>query len=447
MKKKLVIFILLVSMLLSGSVFFSHAQTDKEEERAKLEAELEELEKEIAKAQRNLSMTEAEKQSLQYQINKIQGEVNHLTAQINRNRLVIQGLGLKIADTQGSIIKTSEKIEKSRGELAETLRTLNMENRASVLEILLTEDNLSAVFSNLNSLERLSGETKTILDEVRELRNNLRGYKDELETDMTETEKVAKIQEAQKAQEEAARAERQRLYGLTEAEYQAQLAQKKDLERQAEEIRQRIFELVGLPDDVAAPTFGEAYEIAKWVENMTGIRPSFLLSILQQESALGSNVGQCYIADTSSGSSVHIHNGQRFSNGMHPTRDIPPFLTITKELGRDPLKTPVSCPMSFGWGGAMGPAQFIPSTWMMYKSRMHTLLGRPANPWSIRDSFLASGVLLTDSGARARTRDGEWRAAMIYFSGGTTNSSFFWYADQVIERANRFERDIELMTQ
>ncbi len=447
MKKQLIIISLFISMLFLGSVFYSYAQDDKERERDELEAELEELEKAIARAQRDLTMTEAEKQSLQHQINRIQGEINHLTAQINRNRLVIQNLGLKIADTQGSITKTTEKIEKSRNELAETLRTLNMEDRASVLEILLTEDSLSAVFGSLNSLERLSGETKVVLDEVRNLRDELRGYKDNLEGDRKEAEQVARIQEAQKAQEEAARAERQRLYGLTEAEYQAQLEQKKDLEEQAEEIRQRIFELVGLPDDIAAPTFGEAYNIAKWVESMTGIRPAFLLSILQQESALGSNVGQCYIADTTSGASVHIHNGQRFSNGMHPTRDIPPFLTITKELGRDPLKTPVSCPMSFGWGGAMGPAQFIPSTWMMYKDRMHTLLGRPANPWSIRDSFLASGVLLTDSGARARTRDGEWRAAMIYFSGGTTNSSFFWYADQVIERADRFERDIELMIQ
>jgi len=325
------------------------------------------------------------------------------------------------------------------------LRTLNMEGRISVLEILLAENNLSAVFSSLNSLEKLSGETKSILDEVKNLRRSLQGYKVELENDRSETEKVAKIQEAQKVQEEAARKERQKLYGLTEAEYQKQVAEKKELEQKAEEIKRRIFELAGLPEDVQAPTFKEAYDIAKWVESLTGIRPAFLLSILQQESALGRNVGQCYLADTNSGSSVHIRTGQKYSNGIHPTRDIPPFLVIIGELGRDPLKTPISCPLSYGYGGAMGPAQFIPSTWMMYKDRMRSLLGRPANPWSIRDSFLASGVLLTDSGARSKTKEGEWRSAMIYFSGGTTNSSFFWYADQVIVRADQFERDIQVM--
>jgi peptidoglycan hydrolase CwlO-like protein len=447
MKKPLLILSIFCLIFLLGSTYFVYAQTDKEKEKAALEEELKRLELQIAEANRGITATEAEKQSLQYQIRKLQNEINSLSAQINRNRVVIQSLGLKIADTQGSIIKTTEKIAKSQEELAETLRILNMEGKTSTLEILLSENNLSAVFSSLNSLERLSGETKVILDEVKKLRRSLQGYKEELEGDRSETEKVAKIQEAQKAEEERARAERQRLYGLTEAEYQKQVAEKKELEKQAEDIRRRIFELAGLPEDVQAPTFKEAYDIAKWVESLTGIRPAFLLSILQQESSFGKNVGQCHIADTTSGASIPIRTGQRYSNGIHPTRDIPPFLVITSELGRDPLKTPVSCPLSYGYGGAMGPAQFIPSTWMMYKDRLKGLLGRAANPWSIRDSFLASGVLLTDSGARARTREGEWRAAMIYFSGGTTNSSFFWYADQVVARADQFEKDIQIMLQ
>jgi len=42
---------------------------------------------------------------------------------------------------------------------------------------------------------------------------------------------------------------------------------------------------------------------------------------------------------------------------MKPDRDQEPFLAITKELGRDPDMTPVSCPMRdkngkrIGWGG------------------------------------------------------------------------------------------------
>jgi len=421
------------------------ATEDKEAQRAELEKELERVERKIAEAERGITATEAEKQSLQAQINRLQGEINQLSSQIERNRLVIQNLGLKIEETQDSIGETTRKIEKSRDELAQMLRTINEEGRTPVIETLLVEDNLSATFSSLNSLERLSGEAKGILDEVKEFRRSLKGYKEDLEVDKTETEKVAKIQEAQKAQEEAARNERQRLRSMTEEEQRQYIAEKETLEKEAKEIRERIFELVGLPEDVDAPSFEEAHRIAKWVEGRTGVRTAFLLSIIQQESALGRNVGQCHLADKSSGASVHIRTGQRYSNGIHPTRDIPPFLTITAELGRDPLKTPVSCPLSYGYGGAMGPAQFIPSTWQMVRSEVRGILGYEPDPWKIRDSFMASGVLLRRNGAAPQTRQAEWNAAMRYFSGGTTNSSFFWYADQVIDRANQFERDIEVM--
>jgi len=444
--RNIIVILVIFSLLTSGTGFFTDAQTDKEKEREELEAELERLEREIAEAEKDVTATEAEKQSLEHQITQIQSEINHLSAQINRNRAVIQNLSLKIDDTEDSIARTTKKIEQSRDELSEILRTMHAEGRTSTLEILLVEDDLSSVFGSLNSLERLSGEAKSILREVTELRRSLRGYREDLEEDKEQTERVARIQEAQKREEEAARRERESLYEMTEEEYQRQLAEKKELEERAEEIRNRLFELAGVPD-TEAPTFEEAYEIAKWVEGITGIRPAFLLSILQQESAMGRNVGQCHLADTHSGASVNINNGQRFSNGIHPSRDIPPFLQITKELGKDPLKTPVSCPMSVGYGGAMGPAQFIPSTWQSIRGQVRNILGREPNPWSIRDSFLASGVLLTNSGAGSRTRQGEWNAAMIYFSGSTTNSSFFWYADQVINRADQFERDIEVMVQ
>ncbi len=447
MKKAVILTVISLALFLGGVFAVLASSSDMEAERAKLERELERLEEEIARTERGLTITEAEKESLQYQINQLQGEISHLSAQIQRNRVVIQRLGLQIEDTKGSIQKTTEKIEKSREELAETLRALNEEGRVSTLEKLFREDDLSSFFGNLQALERLSEETKGILEEVRQLRSNLKGEKDYLEDTRAETEQIARIQEMQRQKEEAARAERERLYGLTEAEYQKQLEEKKELEAKAEEIRNRIFELVGLPDEVDAPTFEEAYGIARWVSQVTGVRPAFILSIIQQESALGRNVGQCYLADTTTGASVHIHNGQRYSNGIHPTRDIPPFLTITRELGRDPLRTPVSCPLSIGFGGAMGPAQFIPSTWQMVRAEVTGILGYEPDPWKIRDSFMASGVLLKRNGAAPQTRQAEWNAAMRYFSGGTTDSRFFWYADQVINRADQFERDIGIMLQ
>ena len=256
---------------------------------------------------------------------------------------------------------------------------------------------------------------------------------------------MVKIQTLQR--EESARIKKTQEYylGLTEKEYQKQKKEKEEVEKIAAEIRARIFELIGVPK---APTFGEAYEIAKYVERVTGVRPAFLLAVLTQESNIGKNVGQCYLKNPSTGEGVVISSGKKVSRVMKPMGlpgrkgDVEDFLKITKELGRDPYNTPVSCPMSFGWGGAMGPAQFIPSTWMIYRDKLKEITGRPADPWNIKDAFLAAALYLADYGAAKKTYNAEWRAAMIYFS-GSTNPRYSFYGNSVMKIAAGYEADIK----
>jgi len=155
---------------------------------------------------------------------------------------------------------------------------------------------------------------------------------------------------------------------------------------------------------------------------------------------LGRNVGTCNrLGDPSTKSWKAV---------MKPTRDQQPFLEITKSLGMDPDVTPVSCPMfkngeQIGWGGAMGPAQFIPSTWMGYKDKVSELTGSSqANPWDIRDAFAAAAIKLGNDGASAGTRQGEWNAAMRYFS-GSTNPAYSFYGDGVMAKADGYQDDID----
>jgi membrane-bound lytic murein transglycosylase B len=102
--------------------------------------------------------------------------------------------------------------------------------------------------------------------------------------------------------------------------------------------------------------------------------------------------------------------------------------------------------MSFGWGGAMGPAQFIPSTWQLYKSRLSSILGKTPNPWDIRDSFLAAALLLKDNGAKNGDVNSEWQAAMLYFS-GSLNPKYSFYGDNVMALAEKYRQDINTLNQ
>jgi hypothetical protein len=64
-----------------------------------------------------------------------------------------------------------------------------------------------------------------------------------------------------------------------------------------------------------------------------------------------------------------------------------------------------------------------------------------ANPWNIKDSFLAAALYLTKYGASNKTYNDEWKAAMIYFS-GSTNTKYRFYGDSVMKIASQYEDDI-----
>jgi hypothetical protein len=152
------------------------------------------------------------------------------------------------------------------------------------------------------------------------------------------------------------------------------------------------------------------------------------------------------LADSKTGDGEKVLSSEKVQKVMKPSRDVSPFLEITKELGRDPYNTPVSCPIPSvgGYGGAMGPAQFIPSTWIRYKNRIREITGKTPDPWSINDAFLAAGLYLADYGAAKQTQNAEWKAAMIYFS-GSTNTKYRFYGDSVLSIAEKYQDDIEAL--
>jgi spore germination protein YaaH len=192
-----------------------------------------------------------------------------------------------------------------------------------------------------------------------------------------------------------------------------------------------------------SPTFGEMLAMATSVEKITGIRPAFLLAISQEELTLEKS-DLCYVTNFQTGEGIRATDGKSLPKTMNPKGDIPDFLSLTAKLGMDPSKILVTCPMSFGWGGAMGPADFIPSTWFLYKDKVQKITGRPADPWNIQDAFLAMGLFLKDAGAGSKTYSGEWNAAMIYFS-GSANSKYTFYANGVLAIADTLQKEIDMV--
>lgn len=393
----------------------------------------------------DLKQTGAEKKTLENKVSSLNKRIKNLNYQIYQSNLIIKDLGFQIKDTSNSIEITSSKIEDSRKRLGNVLQTIYEEDKKSLVEILLAENSLSGFFDNLVGLEIINSKSKDLLQDVRVLKSNLENQVVSLDEEKGDLENIVEIQTVQKQKNASAKQEQEYYLSITEKEYQKYLQEKQVVDQKASEIRARIFELIGISK---APTFGEAYEIAKYVESITGVRPAFLLAVLTQESNIGKNVGQCYLKNPDTGAGETIKSSRTLLKVMKPTRDVQPFLTITKELGRDPFTTPVSCPMSYGWGGAMGPAQFIPKTWMIYRDRLKSITGKPGDPWNIGDAFLAAGLYLSDYQAAKQTYNAEFNAALSYFAGPSWYKSKYKavyerdYGYPIMAITKRYESDI-----
>jgi len=417
-----------------------------EECRSLLERCAKYYEEESLRIAKDITKTTEQKNTLQNQIAILKKKISALESQIKESNIKITNLQFQIEETQNSIETTSREIEKRKEQIITILRTIYEEDKKPLIEVLL-EGNLSDLFNSVVYLENLNSRLNDLLENSKKLRIYLEKQKAKMDTEVDQLQKIIALRALQKKESEANQKEFQQHLKLTESQYQQQLKQKQEIEEKASKIRAMLFELIGVP---TAPTFGEALEIAKTAAQLAGIRQAFLLAVISQESAIGRNVGQCYLTDFITGNGKHVKKGTPVIRVMNPTRDVPAFLDITKKLGRDPFATPVSCWIPayvkgnpVGWGGAMGPAQFIPSTWKKIEPKISSLLGTSLpDPWSIKDSFVAAAVYLAELGATFQTREKEMTAAARYY--GIINSSS--YASSVMTRANCIQNFIDQKT-
>ena len=379
-----------------------------------------------AQLAQDLTKTSAQKDTLQNAISKLKTKINGLEANISQGKIMVSDLNIQISDTQTSINKTSAQIQDSKNQLATILQSVYEEDKVPSFIVLL-QGNLSDFFSDLTYLDNLNLEVSNLIDNNKNLESYLQGQQVKMSSSVDQLQKTIALQTLQKSQATQDKQQQNQYLQLTEAQYQQQQADKAVADAASAKIKSMLFQMVGVSQ---APTFGQALDVAKAVSLLVPIRPAFLLAIISQESAIGQNVGQCIMTDASTGNGKKLKTGATALRIMKPTRDVQPFIKITTALGRDPYNTPVSCwipayvgGQPTGWGGAMGPAQFIASTWQLFADRLKTLLGQTADPWGIKDSFTASALYLSDLGASSQTTTAESRAAAKYYgAAGSYNS-------------------------
>lgn len=400
--------------------------------------QIEELQKQIDVYVKQIEGARNQSQTLQNEINSLNAKISQVQLEIRSLGLSINKTNLEIGDTETKIGDAENKISKHKNALAQYLKIVYENDQRSLTEVLLKNASLSDFFNDLNSIQTSQDNLKTTIDGIQELKKQLEQRQADLEEKQEELESLKRLQEVENKSLSQNKTQKNKLLKDTkgqESKYQ-QLVQRSQKDIQA--IRGQIGYLI--QNGVSAE---EAVKYGQLAAIRTGIRPEYLLAELEIESGLGINVGKCHITDTTSGASRHITTGRVFQRGINPARDLALFLGIATELGKDPLQTPISCWPGFGWGGAMGPAQFIPSTWTGYKEEVARLTGHnPANPWSIEDAFVAAAAKLAHDGADGKTRAGEIAASKKYFCGSRVTKACINYANSVQRKAEEIAKNL-----
>ena len=436
------------------SFVFAQTADDVISRRAKLESDLKVLESEIESQRKILSDKQKESVSLERDIAILDAKIKESDLSIKARTLSIQKLNGEISDKEEKIGVLSEKISREKSSLAQLIRKTRELDESSLVEFALSNENISQFFSDVDNFASVNQALQQSVEVITDDKEETTAEKKNLEEKKQEEVSLRAIQELQRKRIAQDKAERNNLLKITrgqEKEYQKVLQER---EKSAAAIRSELFVLQG---SKAIP-FEKAIEYASLASKKTGVRPAFLLGIIAEETNLGENLGS-----------------GNWKTDMHPNRDAPIFRYIAQDLGLNPDNMPVSKKPWYGWGGAMGPAQFIPSTWACYAGYINTSNGKcasnggswagpwqydrskdrvgeltghyPPNPWEPMDAFMAAAVYLKDSGAAKQTSRNEFIAAMCYLAGcGNVNKkSLQFYGDDVMCLALKYQRNIDIL--
>lgn len=411
----------------SAPTALTYAAVSDEEERVVLEEQLKELEGQINQYENQITGYRKQGRSLNNEISALNSKISKLNLQIQAINLTFRELDRKIGDTQFQIKSTEASLEDRREALTALMRSLYATERESLLSVFLKNPRLSDFFSDLNGVLLLQNNMRLAIEQITDLRDQLAEERDQLVVARADAKTVGVYRESQKKEVNSTKAEKNRLLTLTkgqESKFQTLLIETKQT---AAKIRSRIFQLLGGGE----MSFEDAYKYAQLASGATGVRPALILAVLDKESALGQNVGRC-----------------SYKTAMSPSnREI--FLKIVEEIGLNPNSLVVSCPNRDGaYGGAMGPAQFIPTTWNMYKDQVAKVTGHnPPSPWNNSDAFVATAIYLKDAGAASDSISAQRIAAARYYAGGNWRRYLWTYGEGVISKAQRFEQDIEAISE
>lgn len=415
-----------------------NAQTKEE-----LKNQVETLEKQVFVYEKIIDEKQSQTKTLKNELEILKQDIAKKELEIKRTNIKVKNLNLEIAETEDSIKESSERIEATKKILVSYLRDLYKLGRTDLIAMVLNSPRISHFFDEIKALENINSKAKDALGKYKTLKIRFEEEKANLEEDRYELLNLNSLLEIEKKNLGQENKQKDQLLKKTKGEEKKFQVILKDKKKDLATLKSQLFYL-----EATGISAEEALKHAELAAAKTGIRASYLLAVLEVETGrqfengvltVGTNLGSghwkkdmydCYV---------------RLGKRTAAERQKQAYFAITNKLNYDPDKMPVSRAPRYGCGGAIGPAQFLPGTWLLYESRVAELIGKnPPDPWKIEAAFMAAALFLSDSGADKKTTTAERTAAKIYLSGSASCQKYICnlYANNVISLAAIIDRNI-----
>ena len=161
------VFVALLLLSLPLSLWAQTTPPETPEQQAKLEAELANINQEIAGLNTTITDLKGEGVSLGRDINLLNANITKANLNIKAKNLQISRLGDGIADKARTVRSLAQRIEREKQSLAQLVRKTNEIDQASLPEMLLSGDDLSNFFLDLDSFDAIRGGLKNSADALK----------------------------------------------------------------------------------------------------------------------------------------------------------------------------------------------------------------------------------------------------------------------------------------
>jgi len=413
----------------------------------KVKQEIKDVQSKIDGYTAEIKAQQKKARSLKTEMTIYENNINKNQLEMKETKLKIEEIELGIEDTKNKMIESENRITQNKDILRQYIKLLYAYDQDSMFEILLVKDNISDFFNEFNATEAMEGKIYDSITALKKEKDDLAVREEQLEEEQLQHQELIGIKAKQNNNFEELKKQKAELLEITngqEKKFQQILEENKNI---LPSLKAKLHDLQIMGSKIK---FSDAFAAAKYIGSRIGVRPAFLLGILKVESDMGVNVGtgnwnddmyQCYlrlskIAKTTTRKKYYVKRANDEKDS---------YFEIVNKLGIAPDSVNVSKEPTYGCGGAMGPAQFIPTTWLAHEEEVSEITGHyPPNPWDLTDAMAAMASKLSKvSGVNLGNYDAEYEAAGQYLGGGNWRSkNLFFYPDRVMLYADLYSKDV-----